>query len=366
MKIATAYSQKNNTRDAVADISAQLKSEDIKLVVFFASSAYEPDAISRLMDEAFPGAEVLGCSTAGEIISGHMFKNALVVMAFNSQAIKSVKVQAMENLGSDSYDAFSSFEQHFGRPMSQLEPDRYVGIILIDGLSCKEELIIDRMGDLTNVNFIGGSAGDDLKFAATHVYAKGKSYKNAAVLALIEPVDAFEFIKTQSFCPTDKMLLVTKANEFTREVLEFNHKPASQAYAEALNTTVADASSHFMHNPVGLVFEGEPFVRSPQQIKGDSMVFYCSVMEGMELTVLESTDIIKDTCQAISAAQDRLGNISGIINFNCILRTLEMEQKGLTTAYGELFKDIPTIGFSTYGEQFIGHVNQTATMLVFK
>jgi len=266
----------------------------------------------------------------------------------------------------ESYDAFRSFEKYFGKPMAQLEPDRYVGIILIDGLSCKEELIIDRMGDLTNVNFIGGSAGDDLKFAATHVYANGKSFTNAAVLALIEPVDAFEFIKTQSFCPTDKTLLVTKANEFNREVLEFNHKPAVQAYAEALQVPVAEVASHFMHSPVGLVFEGEPFVRSPQQIKGDSMIFYCSVIEGMELKILESTDIISDTCRAISAVQERLGHISGIINFNCILRTLEMEQKGITTTYGGLFKDIPTIGFSTYGEQFIGHINQTATMLVFK
>lgn len=43
-----------------------------------------------------------------------------------------------------------------------------------------------------------------------------------------------------------------------------------------------------------------------------------------------------------------------------------MESKGLTQQYGELFTDIPTVGFSTYGEAYIGHVNQTATMLVLK
>jgi len=241
-----------------------------------------------------------------------------------------------------------------------------VGIVLTDGLSGKEELIIDRIGDLTNVNFIGGSAGDDLKFAATYVYANGKSYTNAAVLALIEPVGDFTFVKTQSFCQLPQKLVVTKANEAAREVLEFNHKPAAVAYAEALGTTVADAPNHFMHNPVGLVFEGEPFVRSPQQIKGDSMHFYCSVVEGMELTLLESTDIIADTKKAVDAARQELGGISGIINFNCILRTLELGQKGLSNTYGELFSGVPTIGFSTYGEQYIGHVNQTATILVFR
>ena len=121
-----------------------------------------------------------------------------------------------------------------------------------------------------------------------------------------------------------------------------------------------------MHNPVGLVFEGDPFVRSPQQFKGDGMVFYCSVKEGMELSLLESTDIIASTRQAIDEKNAEIGGISGIVNFNCILRTLELGQKGLCEEYGKLFADVPTVGFSTYGEEYIGHINQTATMLVFK
>ncbi len=96
------------------------------------------------------------------------------------------------------------------------------------------------------------------------------------------------------------------------------------------------------------------------------MLFYCNVLEGMELTLLGSTNIITDTRQAIDQKKRELGGISGIINFHCILRTLELEKEGLTEAYGKLFADIPTIGFSTYGEEYLGHLNQTSTMVAFK
>ncbi len=85
----------------------------------------------------------------------------------------------------------------------------------------------------------------------------------------------------------------------------------------------------------------------------------------MELSLLESADIIDGTKKAIDATRAELGSISGIMTFNCILRTLEIIQKQSTEDFDRLFADIPTVGFSTYGEQYIGHVNQTATMLVF-
>jgi hypothetical protein len=366
MNIKTAFSVKSDIQDAVQDIQTQLGDFNTKLLIFFASSTVDPVELAERMEASFPSAETFGCSTAGEIVTGKMLTNSVVAMAFNRQAIKNSKVEVLDDLNKESHRAFNAFERHFDKPMSKMDPKQYVGIILIDGLSGKEELIMDRIGDFTNVNFIGGSAGDDLKFKSTYVYANGKSYTNAAVLAVLEPNTEFSFIKTQSFCPLAKKLLVTKANESNREILEFNHKPAAQAYAEALGTTVADAPNHFMHNPVGVVYEGEPFVRSPQQIKDNSIVFYCGVKEGIELTLLESTDIIASTKESLDSVERELGGISGIINFNCILRTLELREKGLTDSYGALFSNVSTIGFSTYGEQFIGHINQTATMLVFR
>lgn len=368
MNIKTAFSTKESVDEIASDISKQLEFFDAELVLFFSSSKFAPESISKKMQDSFPMAQVFGCSTSGEIVTGKMLDNSVVAMAFNGQVIKDSKIEVVQNLKDEDSvrKAFSAFENHFKSPLAEMDPGKYVGIILVDGLSGAEEGLMETIGDMTNVTFVGGSAGDDLKFAGTHVFANGKSYTNSAVLALIKPGVDFTFVKTQSFCDLGKTLEVTKADDEKREVFEFNGKPAAVAYAEALGTTPEEAPKYFMHNPVGLMIDDEAYVRSPQQIKGGSMLFYCGVKEGMELSILESTDIVGDTKAALEQARQELGSISGIINVNCILRTLELKQKGLLENYGDLFANVPTVGFSSYGEQYIGHINQTATMLVFK
>jgi len=255
------------------------------------------------------------------------------------------------------------FSDHFKVPAMQLDIDKYVGLILFDGLACMEEEVNDQLGNFTNVLFIGGSAGDDLGFKQTYLFVGDKAYSNAVVLLLLKPSVPFDFIKTQSFIPTGKVLQATKVDEAQRTIIEFNNRPAVEAYAETIGENAEAIANYFMKYPVGLMVDSEPFVRSPQQVKDSSIVFYCGVKEGMTLEVLEAQNMINDTAAAIAATEQSLNGIEALLVFNCILRTLELESKEQTGAYGELFNNIPTVGFSTYGESFIGHMNQTATML---
>lgn len=367
MKIRSAYAENQPLDRTVETITAALAGFEPALLIFFASPIFEGTAVSAAMAQAFPAAAVIGCSSAGELTSGRMLKNSLAALAFSREAIGDVCISVVEqmNNGMDVDGAFAAFEEHYGVSSHDLDPSRHLGIVLVDGLCRREEVLMDRIGDLTMVNFIGGSAGDDFQFRETHVFANGTSYTNAAVLALVQPLIPFTFVKTQSFVPLENRLLVTEANEEAREVISFNGKPASQAYAEALGVELEEASRRMKHNPLGLIVDGVPFVRSPQRIQGSSMLFYCGIREGMELSLLEATDIIADTRAALDEARSKVGPLSGVISFNCIMRVQELEQNGLSSQYGELFSGVPTAGLGTYGEQFIGHINQTATMLVF-
>jgi len=82
--------------------------------------------------------------------------------------------------------------------------------------------------------------------------------------------------------------------------------------------------------------------------------------------VLKNTDIVEDTRVAMAAKKSALGHIAGLIDFNCILRTLELRNEKRCDEYGAIFSDIPAVGFSTYGEEYLGHMNQTSTILLFR
>jgi hypothetical protein len=161
------------------------------------------------------------------------------------------------------------------------------------------------------------------------------------------------------------VLEVTDVDEATRTVRSFNGKPAAEEYAAQLGVSLAELGEHFGSHPVGLVVgDGEPYVRSPQRIDGTDVVFYCQVKAGMRLHILQSRDIVEQTRKDLDAKLQEFGTCGGIVNFHCILRTLELEAKGQCDAYGAVFERVPMVGFSTYGESYIGHINQTSTMLL--
>lgn len=365
----TAHSSQPAVADAVAEVKSRLGPIAPRLVLYFASPSYAPAELASAMERAFAPTPTMGCTTAGEIVSGALLKRSLVAMAFSPEVVGEVAVVVVPALraGRDGVPAaFEALGAKLGASMKELDATRYAGLVLVDGLSGAEERLMESIGNLTDVLFVGGSAGDDLAFRATHVFARGEAHHDAAVLAVLRLDRGFSILKTQSFATTGKRLRATKVREADRTVLEFDGQPAPAAYAAALGVPAEKLAEEFMSHPVGLMAGEEPFVRSPQQVQGDGLRFYCAIREGMDLDVLESRDIVDATRRALDRKRMELGGISGIVNFNCILRTLELEKKGEAQAYGGLFAEVPTVGFSTYGEEYLGHVNQTATMLVMR
>ena len=361
-----AQSELKDVVAAVESIKEQLSGIDACMILYFASPSYPTAAISKEMAAAFAGIHTVGCTTAGEMVSCKMGQDSIVAMAWHKAALKYLKIEVLENIHTDAdvvAKAFQSFEKSLGKPMKDLNPEQYVGMIMIDGLSGCEEKLNDQLGNLTNVPFVGGSAGDNFKFQTTWLFADGKAYTDAAVLLLMEPANGYSILKTQSFTTTDKKLTPTKVDENRRMIIEFDGKPATEAYADVLNISIDELAKTLGKHPVGLLFDEDNFfVRSPMKIEGTSIIFYCSVKEGLELTVLVSDDIVAAT----RADLQKCGELQAVVDFNCCLRTSELNKKNQLKEYSEIFREVPAIGFATYGESFIGHINQTSTMLLLK
>ncbi|HEX2716371.1 MAG TPA: FIST N-terminal domain-containing protein [Gemmatimonadaceae bacterium] len=365
MPIAIAQSRQTDPRAAAAEIAKTLAPRAGSLVVYFASASYPQEQLAAVLHKALAPARTLGCSTAGEIVSGALSTGTVVAMHLSADDVSSVDVQLIGDIKDDrALDrALEAFGKHFGAPIRQLDPTKYVGLVLMDGMSLGEERFLDRLGDRTDMFFVGGSAGDDLAFKQTWVHADGRVSGKGAVLAVMKPKRGFEVIKTQSFCDSGRRMVATAVDEASRRVLEFDGRPAVEAYAAAIGATPATLAEEFGAHPIGLMVDDEPYVRSPARIAEDGVAFFCGVKEGTELAVLDATDIVADTKRLIA---ERAKGASGLLVFNCILRTLELQRRGTADAFGKLFSSIPTVGFSTYGETYIGHLNQTATMLLLK
>lgn len=86
-------------------------------------------------------------------------------------------------------------------------------------------------------------------FEQTYVCANGQAYTDAAILVLLKLHEqaSFDIIKTQSFSTMDQVQVANKVHAATREVIEFNHQPATSAYAAALGLKSDDlAPDSFM------------------------------------------------------------------------------------------------------------------------
>ena len=366
----TAQSKDQNIDIAVNSIKEQLAGVNTQLIIYFVSSIYPTEAISKGMAAAFPGVRTIGCTTCGEMGPHEMGDNSIVAMAWGYESLKSLHIEVLENIKTDEAcvsKAFASFEKSLKTPMKTLDPNRYVGILLIDGWSACEERINDILGNLTNVPFIGGSAGDDLTYKGTYLYVDGQVYNNAAVLMLMEPSNGFTIFKTQSFKSTKKTLVPTKVDEKRRMVIEFDGKPATEAFAESLGVSESDLPHLSSKYALALVFDEQNyFMRATQFIENKSIIFGCAIKEGLKLTIMEPGDIVEDTRKDLEKAKQMTGSLQAIIDFNCGYRFIALRRINQLQGYFNLFQDIETIGFGTYGECYIGYMNHTSVMLLLK
>ncbi len=359
----TSLTEVKDVSKAVDEISQQLSQNDLKAVLLFVSVDYDLDSLATSLSKSF-SVPVFGCTTAGHIGPGGYRKRGLQVTGFYGSSV-SVRVEVIQPL--EKCQALVSDLGKKIEPIPLNSDMRRFGLLLVDGLSHMEERLTASLHHcFPDIPLIGGSAGDDLSFSKTFVFANGRFMTNSALLALFETDSPFAAFKFQHFVPTETMLVVTDALVEKRTVKEFNGEPAAQVYAQHLGLSVEELSPEIYSSfPVMLKLGTDYYVRSIQQCNDDmSLTFYCAIAEGIVLRLGKAVSPLETAEKAFADIQQLVPNTGLILGCDCILRRLEFENTSLSKQVGDLLTKNNVVGFSTYGEQFNAlHMNQTFTGL---
>lgn len=349
--------------NAAHDALKELGTEKADLFIVFASSKYDQEKMLAGVNSVTKGALVVGCSTAGEITTeGPVKKNSVSVMAIVSDTIKfyagigdniaknareagkkaadEVKKQTSENLG-----AFVMF------------PD-----VLVGNGSDIVRGVLDSLG--AHFPVVGGAAGDDFAFVKTFQYLNDKVYSGSVVgLGFVGNFKIGIGVK-HGWIPIGVPMKVTRSEGSVLH--ELDGKPAIAIYddyfgesAKSLRTeTLAKLAITY---PLGMKSEGteEMLIRDPITVDANgSITCAAEIPQGSEIQLMIGSreEAVKVAKVAAEKAIEQLDGAipKAVIIFNCIARNkLFGERKGeeISAIQEAVGKNVPLIGFYTYGEQ---------------
>ncbi|MCB1166593.1 MAG: FIST C-terminal domain-containing protein [Leptospiraceae bacterium] len=383
--------------DEISSLGARIPF-DTGLLVGFVSQDLPFDEITTRIKNELPGqCKFLFGTTAGELCSIHEDQSLselyskstpgegrhIVLMALSSMIFDDVRVEAVplfsEDIAADRSKTAAERVKLIEAELQKIQLPFKVnfqdtlGMTLIDGLSSSENFLMEAIYASRKFPclFAGGSAGGKLDFQDTFISDGHKTYRHHALLVFLKLKPGFRFgiFKSQNFKKLGKSFVVSAANPVKREVFEFLDREALEnvniidSLCDYFKCRPEDLQDRLMSYSFGLEVNDEIYVRSIMNIDLERKVisFYCDVSPGEELFILERTDLASVTENEFQEfIKDKPEPIGAILN-DCILRRVFNES---SLPHVHTFSDIPSIGFSTFGEILGVNINQTLTAIV--
>lgn len=319
---------------------------------------------------------MIGGTTAGEISTYGLSVNSVVVMAINSKDIK-FYAGIGKNITKNEVNAGKQLAQSVLKKAPKKNANTL--IMFPDGLAGDGLAVIEGAQRILGEDFeiVGGSLGDESDFKHTYQYYNGKVYEDTVVGMLIcggnkiktatGVRSGWESIGNRFKCTESKGNVVYK----------FGDKKALDLYRELLGKERGKKLPAIgLEYPMGLIderakIEGYDYfqIRCPVGIneKDGSVNFAASIPKGKEVTLTyssRSTIINGSKLSAMQAKKTLKGNARLIMMFSCVARKMVLGRRTneevnlVKSVFG---KDIPIIGFYTYGE--IGPIDKRVPTL---
>jgi hypothetical protein len=353
----------------VGKLCEQLGPEPLACVMLFVSPWADFDAIAAEASARYPDADVVACTTAGEITNAGYDEGMVVAIGFPADRFdsRSVLIEDINQLDPQPVIDRVTLER-VALQQSSSDFQNSFAFLMVDGLSLSEDALTAALApSLGDMPMFGGSAGDGVNFQMTLVALNGVVRKNAAILTMFRSSWRAQVFSLDHLVPSEHQMVVTEADPAQRIVKSINAEPAAREYARIVGKDPDQLDRFtFAAHPVVVRIGDAHHVRAIQQVNDDGdMVFFSAVDEGMVLTVAQAEDMVVHLERKLTELSDPAPP-ADIIGCDCILRRIEAEQTQMIRPLSELLSRNKVIGFSTYGEQ-IGplHVNQTMSGVAF-
>jgi len=331
----------------------------------FASPERDLAATLARVTEAAEGADIVGCTTAGELTEGGLSHGSIAVMLVSCDASSSI-IAFAEQLKSDPHAVASELVTKVPeakKSAGQRDRRHMTTVLLTDGLSgAGEKLVVDlHERGQGSFQIVGGAAGDEGKFKSTSVGAGKQAAPNAAAALHVWSTSPWGVGVNHGLRSTTAQMRVTKAED--NVVYELDGERAFKVYQRhaaerGVKLSVANASQYLVANELGMhFFNNIARVRAPLSVGEDwSLTCAAEIPKGSMVSILDG-DPISMIDAAKSAAEEAKKHLfgrkaAGVLLFDCVCRGMILKdgfQKEIDAVHS-VFGDVPIAGFLTYGE----------------
>jgi methyl-accepting chemotaxis protein len=340
----------------------------------FASPRHDLGAALAAAKRAMPAATFAGCTTAGEITERGLTRGGLALLLVSSPEMQ-LELRTATHVKADPRKAAAELGRGFTDAASEAAKKGLSAsstMLLVDGLNgAGEDLVGELLGATSRFQqVVGGAAGDDGAFKATHVGGAGLAATDAALALHVFSKRPWGVGVDHGLRPTTDRMQVTRAAK--NVVHEIDGRPAFEVYREhaarrGTTLTPETAGSFLIGNELGIYFFDKLHrARAPLSVGADgSLTCAGEIPQGASICILdgEPDSMVEAAGRAAQEARKGLGDgeAAAVLLFDCVCRGMILDGSfgREIEAVRAAFPGVPVAGFLTYGEiaRFKGHMD---------
>ena len=325
--------------------------------VWFTTTVAAFAETSQKMQARFPHSIVMGTTSIAAFSNAGIFHDTLEVLAIES---------GIECVGNVLEEAdccplkYVERVQEAVRKLGTHRADDTICLTATNGLiSCEESVlaVLNSVLRKEHIPVFGGTAGDRGLAEKTLVSLNGKVYEKASVFVLLRNLGGrIHLYRENIYKPICEPLTATKVDAFTRKVMAYDGRPASEMEAKMHGLTTSQMDRNFLDsNPVGRIIGKDMYIIANDDMDTDrqTMKYHARIYENDQIVMLQPDDYRQVNRETMQRIKQDVPRPSLSIMVNCLARTLLFESEGYAD---EFFRSMGTvlgdyIGWGGYGEQ---------------